>query len=163
MNNNLKLLKKNDEYYTPEWVWDCLKDYIPKDKIIWEAFRNENELSTRSADYLRKLGFSVLNPLCNFFDNNLGDIVVSNPPFSLKEKVLKYLIEKEKPFILILPNIILNTKYFIEIAKNNKDIQILILPKRVDFIKENETKSQSTFHTLIVAYKMNYKERLIFV
>ena len=30
--------KKNDDWNTPNWVWDCLNEYIPKDKIIWEAF-----------------------------------------------------------------------------------------------------------------------------
>jgi hypothetical protein len=150
------------EYYTPTWVWDCLASYIPKDKVIWEAFRCDDELSTKSAEYLRTLGFQVVNPLCDFFENDYGDIVVSNPPYNKKKEVIKRLIELDKPFILILPNIILNTLYFIEIAKNNKDISIGILPRRVDFIKREGGKSVSTFHTLVISYKI-FKERLIFL
>ena len=28
----------NDEYFTPKSAWEAIKDYIPKDKVIWEAF-----------------------------------------------------------------------------------------------------------------------------
>ena len=163
MNTHLSNLNSdNIEYYTPNWVWDCLKDYIPKDKVIWEAFRNEHELSTRAADHLRQIGFDVVNPYLDFFENNLGDIVVSNPPFNRKKQVMERLFELNKPFMLVLPNIILNTKYFIDWAKNDKDIQIIILPKRVDFIKpDGETKS--VIHTLIVCWKFNLKDRILFL
>lgn len=163
MNTHLSNLNSdNIEYYTPNWVWDCLKDYIPKDKVIWEAFRNEHELSTRSADHLRQIGFDIVNPYLDFFENNLGDIVVSNPPFNRKKQVMERLFELNKPFMLVLPNIILNTKYFIDWAKNDKDIQIIILPKRVDFIKpDGETKS--VIHTLIVCWKFNLKDRILFL
>ena len=163
MNTHLSNLNSdNIEYYTPNWVWDCLKDYIPKDKVIWEAFRNEHELSTRAADHLRQIGFDIVNPYLDFFENNLGDIVVSNPPFNRKKQVMERLFELNKPFMLVLPNIILNTKYFIDWAKNDKDIQIIILPKRVDFIKpDGETKS--VIHTLIVCWKFNLKDRILFL
>jgi hypothetical protein len=164
MNQTLKLLDNDKiEYYTPNWVWDSVKQFIPKDKIIWEAFRNESDASTQSANYLRELGFKVVNPLCDFFENNYGDIVVSNPPYNVKQKVLERLISLQKPFLLILPNIILNSCYFIQLAKKNTDIQIIILPKRVDFIKPSSEKSKSTFHTLIICYKLNLKDRIIFL
>jgi hypothetical protein len=163
MNKTLsKLDNEKVEYYTPEWVWDLLKPFIPN-KVIWECFRNENLLSTKSADYLRELGFEVVNPLCDFFENNYGDIVVSNPPYNVKKEVLERLLSLKKPFMLILPNIILNTLYFIEMAKANPEIQIIILPKRVDFIKPTSAKSVSTFHTLVVCYKINLTDRMIFL
>ena len=146
MNTHLSNLNSNNiEYYTPNWVWDCLKDYIPKDKVIWEAFRSEDKLSCQSANYLRELGFDVVNPLCDFFDNNFGDICVSNPPFKL-----------------ILPNIILNTKYFIDWAKQDRRIDIIILPRRVDFIKpDGDTKS--VIHTLVVCWGFNLRDRIIYL
>jgi hypothetical protein len=162
-NNILKKLKVQNEYYTPNWVWDYLKEFIPKGKVIWECFRNDSPLSCCSANYLRSLGFEVVNPLCDFFDNNLGDIVVSNPPFDKKKEVLQRLIELDKPFMLVLPNIILNTIYFIDMCKIYNEIQIIILPKRVDFIKQNADISKCPFHTLVVCYKMNLNERLIFI
>ena len=29
---------KHDDYFTPKYVWEDIKDYIPTDKVIWEAF-----------------------------------------------------------------------------------------------------------------------------
>tara|TARA_R110002020_G_scaffold461567_1_gene680534 strand:+ start:918 stop:1412 length:495 start_codon:yes stop_codon:yes gene_type:complete len=164
MNSTLSYLDKNKiEYYTPHWVWDCLKPFIPKDKVIWEAFRSDDEMSCHSANYLRELGFDIVNPLCDFFENDYGDICISNPPFKDKKEVMERLFKLNKPFMLILPNIILNTKYFIEWAKNDKDIQIIVLPKRVDFIKKDNSFSKSTFHTLTICYKMNLPERITFL
>ena len=48
-------------------------------------------------------------------------------------------------------------------AKANPEIQIIILPKRVDFIKPTSAKSVSTFHTLVVCYKINLTDRMIFL
>ncbi len=168
MNQTLKTLNNNNiEYYTPRWVWDTLRPYIPTDMTIWEAFRCDNEKSCDSANYLRELGFNVVNPLCDFFETTYDDVkaecCVSNPPFNMKKEVLERLLEFDKPFMLILPNIILNTIYFIEMAKKHPEIQIIILPKRIDFIKCDESKSKSTFHTLVVSYKLYLSERITFI
>lgn len=163
MNSHLKNCNsKRIEYYTPKWVWESLKPYIPKDKIIWEAFRNDTEASCKSAEYLRELGFEVVNPLCDFFHNNYGDIVISNPPFNKKREVLKRLFELNKPFMIILPQIILNTIYFANMCKKDKDIQVIILPKRVDFYN-NEGNKKQVIHTLVISWRMNLKDRIIFL
>ena len=49
---------------------------------------------------LQSLGFKVVHECVDFFENNLGDIVVSNPPFSKKAKVLERLVELQKPLDL---------------------------------------------------------------
>tara|TARA_R100000900_G_C3299583_1_gene157450 strand:+ start:193 stop:699 length:507 start_codon:yes stop_codon:yes gene_type:complete len=168
MNTTLKHLNNdNVEYYTPRWVWDLLSPLIPKNYTIWEAFRSDDVASCDSADYLRQLGFDVVNPLCDFFDSTYEDVgadcCVSNPPFNKKKEVLQRLLDFDKPFMLILPNIILNTIYFIEMAKKHSEIQIIILPKRIDFIKQNKTKSVASFHTLVISYKLNLPQRLTFL
>tara|TARA_R100001163_G_scaffold11398_2_gene10424 strand:+ start:2049 stop:2555 length:507 start_codon:yes stop_codon:yes gene_type:complete len=168
MNTTLKHLDTgNVEYYTPRWVWDLLSPLIPKQLTIWEAFRSNDIASCDSANYLRELGFNVVNPLCDFFDTNYDDVkadcCVSNPPFNKKKEVLQRLLEFDKPFMLILPNIILNTIYFIEMAKKHSELQIVILPKRIDFIKQNKEKSVASFHTLVVCYKFNLRQRLTFL
>ena len=168
MNETLKKLNNNNiEYYTPRWIWDTLRCVIPQDKIIWEAFRCDDEKSCDSANYLRELGFEVVNPLRDFFETTYDDVgaecCVSNPPFNKKKEVLQRLLEMDKPFILIMPNIILNTIYFIEMAKNYSELQIVILPKRIDFIKGDGSKSKSTFHTLVVTYKLYLPDRITFL
>jgi len=37
-------------------------------------------------EYLKELGYDVIHEPIDFFDNDKGDILVSNPPFSNKDK-----------------------------------------------------------------------------
>ena len=75
-----------DEYYTPRQAWVEIDKYIPKDKIIWEAFKGDG----KSADYLRELGCNVVSEDVEFFKSKIVfDIVISNPPYSFKKKVFK--------------------------------------------------------------------------
>jgi hypothetical protein len=67
--------KDGDDYITPPQVWDMVKDYIPKDKIIWEPFYYDGF----SGECLKRLGFDVIHEKGDFFKHNKGDIVVSNP------------------------------------------------------------------------------------
>ena len=68
----------DDDYMTPKNAWENIQHLIPKDKIIWEAFYGDG----KSGEILRSLGFEVIHKPVNFYDNDLGDIIISNPPFS---------------------------------------------------------------------------------
>jgi hypothetical protein len=93
-----KTFLKHDDYMTPKYAWENIKDYIPKDKVIWEAFYGDG----KSGEYLRELGFNVIHNDNDFFESNEGDIIVSNPPFSDKNKTINRLKELDKPFIMII-------------------------------------------------------------
>lgn len=95
-----------------------------------EAFYGDR----KSGEHLSSLGFEVIHEPIDFFDNNLGDIVVSNPPFSKTKEILKRLVELDKPFILILPSSKINTSYVRELFINN-NLQIIIPRKRIQFEK----------------------------
>ena len=118
-----KTFLKHDDYMTPKYAWENIKEYIPKDKVIWEAFYGDS----KSGDYLRELGFETIHEPLDFFENDLGEIIVSNPPFSKTKEIMKRLLVIDKPFILILPSSKINTSYFREWANI---IQIIIPPKR---------------------------------
>ena len=59
------------------------------------------------------------------------DIIVSNPPFSVKDKILKRLYELNKPFAILLPLNSLqgNTRY----KYFKQGIQLLSFDKRIGF------------------------------
>jgi len=124
-----KTFIKHDDYMTPKHAWEDIKHIIPKDKVIWEAFYGDGE----SGKYLTELGFNTIHEEVDFFENNLGEIIVSNPPFSLSKEVLTRLKELGKPFIMILPSSKINTQYFRELFANK--IQIIIPRKRIHFVK----------------------------
>ena len=120
---------KHDDYMTPKYAWENIQQYIPKDKVIWEAFMGDG----KSGEYLEELGFDVIHNDNDFFESNEGDIVVSNPPFSKSKEVITRLKKIDKPFILILPSSKINTQYF-RLFKN--EIQIIIPKKRIHFDKQ---------------------------
>ena len=146
-----------DDYMTPKYAWDNIKEYIPKDKIIWEAFMGDG----KSGEYLKDLGLNVIHNENDFFKSNEGDIIVSNPPFSKCKEILRRLKELDKPFILILPSSKINTQYF-RIFKN--DIQLIIPPKRIQFLKNgNELNNKCNFDCFYYCYKINLTKDIIWI
>jgi len=121
--------ENHDDYMTPKSAWTDIQHLIPK-KTLWEAFYGDGTSGT----YLTELGFNVIHQNVDFFENDLGDIVVSNPPFSMIPPVLERLLLLEKPFILILPTSKINTQYFRGLFKD-KGIQLIIPKKRIMFYK----------------------------
>ena len=153
----------HDDYMTPDYAWDWIKDYIPHDKIIWESFYGNGT----SGAYLSQLGFNVIHETIDFYDNNIGDIIVTNPPFSDKKKVFTRLKELDKPFIIICPSSMINTQYIRHLFKN--ELQIIIPSKRINFVKlvdgvvpENWS-SQCNFDCFYYCYKMNLPKDIIWL
>ena len=125
-----KTFAKHDDYMTPKYAWENIKEFIPKDKVIWEAFYGDGESGT----YLKELGFNTIHEDIDFFGNDKGEIIVSNPPFSLSKEVLTRCKELGKPFIMILPSSKINTQYFRKLF-SEENIQIIIPRKRIHFVK----------------------------
>ena len=156
-----KTFTKHDDYMTPKHAWGDIKDFIPKDKIIWEPFYGDG----KSGEYLTELGFNVIHQNIDFFQNDLGEIIISNPPFSDCKNVMKRLAKIDKPFILIMPSSKINTSYFRENFMD-KQVQIIIPKKRIQFIKlingeiPTNYKSCCNFDCFYYCYKMNLKESI---
>jgi hypothetical protein len=161
-----KTFLKHDDYMTPKHAWENIKDYIPKDKVIWEAFYGDG----KSGEYLSELGFNVIHNKNDFFESNEGDIVVSNPPFSKSKDILNRLKILDKPFILILPCSKICTSYFRENFKDSKDpIQIIIPRKRIHFEKQIKGdipegwKNCCNFDCFYYCYKINLERDIIWL
>ena len=148
-----KAFMKHDDYMTPKYAWENIQQYIPKDKVLWEAFMGDG----KSGQYLEELGFNVIHNDNDFFENNEGDIVVSNPPFSKSKDILNRLKQLEKPFILILPSSKINTQYFRENFKNkDSQLQIIIPRKRIQFVKNGtELQNKCSFDCFYYCYKIS--------
>ncbi len=152
--------KTSDNYRTPKLAWERIIDYIPKDKKLWDPFYCDGS----SGRDLRELGFDVYHEDEDFFENNHGEIVCSNPPFSKKKEILIRLKELDKPFILICPSMMLSYKYFQELFKD--DIQVIIPQKRIWFKHLDWTtdkKYSPPFASFYFCWKMNLPKDLIFI
>ena len=154
-NNSNGTYQKHDDYMTPKYAWENIKQFIPQDKVIWECFYGDGQ----SGENLRSLGFEVIHEPIDFFENNLGDILISNPPFTLKKEVFTRLIELDKPFIMISSQQLLFTQYFKKIMKGKK-LQVIIPSKRIQFIKIKDgeyidTGNRCNFDCFYYCYKIN--------
>ena len=155
-----KTFLKHDDYMTPNHAWEDIKHFIPKDKIIWEAFYGDGE----SGKYLKeKMNLNIIHEPIDFFDNDTlpeYDMILSNPPFSKSKEVFQRLKELDKPFIIICPFSKINTSYVRENYKNQK-LQIIIPRKRIHFMKHIDGKpvegwkKACNFDCFYYCYKMN--------
>jgi len=154
-----KTFKKHDDYMTPFTAWANIIEYIPKDKVIWEAFYGDGE----SGEHLTKLGFETIHEEIDFFENNEGEIVVSNPPFTKKKEVMERLKELDKPFILLMPQNTLNNNYVRDLYKN--ELQIIVPRKRIQFIKNGEDghPKKCNFDCFYYCYKIALDKDIIFL
>ena len=154
-----KTFIKHDDYMTPKYAWENIQHLIPKDKVIWEAFYGDGE----SGNYLTELGYEVIHEPVDFFENDMGDIIVSNPPFSKTKDVMRRLKELDKPFVLILPSSKLSCSYIRENYKET-ELQIVIPRKWIQFIKRvngeipKDYKSKCNFDCFYYCYKMNFNK-----
>ena len=159
-----KTFIKHDDYMTPKSAWENIKQFIPKDKEIWEAFYGDG----KSGEYLKELGFNIIHEPIDFYENDLGEIIVTNPPFSQSKEIIKRLKELDKPFIIIMPSSKINTSYFRDNFMN-KGLQIIIPRKRIHFEKQvdgkvpNKFKSSCNFDCFYYCYKIGLKNDIMWL
>lgn len=158
---------KYDDYMTPFSAWDDIKEYIPKDKIIWEAFYGDG----KSGTHLQKLGFNVIHEDIDFFENDCGQCVISNPPFAKIPEILVRLKKLNKPFILIMPSSKINTQYFRKLfsCETEDPIQIIIPKKRIQFLKmvdgvvDENQKQGCNFDCFYYCWKIKLEKDIIWL
>ena len=136
MNNKIKFVdiyannkEKSDEYYTPHYAIYPLLQYLPKDKVIWACTDTSGSISS----FLKEKGYKVVSTEDNFllYNKPKGDIIVTNPPYSLKTEFLEHAYELGIAFAFILPITALEggrrqklyRKYSINLILFNKRIQ----------------------------------------
>lgn len=128
--------EKNDELYTPDEAIIPILKYLDKEKIYWECTDFGESNITK---VLRENGFKVINTCkaeIDFLkDDPLDcDVIITNPPYSLKNEFIKKCYEYNKPFLLLLPLTALEGKERNELYKKY-GIEIIVLNKRINFMK----------------------------
>ena len=100
----------------------------------------------------------------------MGEVIISNPPFSLAKKIMPRLKELDKPFILIMPCSKICTQYVRENFKDtDSPLQIIIPRKRIHFQKQVNGKvpdnweNKCNFDCFYYCYKMNLPRDIIWL
>ena len=72
-------------------------------------------------------------------------MIISNPPFSQKDKVLAHLYELDKPFVMLLPVMAIQAKSRFKLFK--RGLELLIFDGRIDYhTRGNFKESKSGIH-----------------
>lgn len=133
--------KASDEVYTPAYAVKPLLKYLDKNAVVWCPFDFEN------SEYVKVLKANGNKVIYSHIDNGENfffyepqeeyDVIISNPPFSCKDDVLKRLCELNKPFAMLFPvQTLQGQKRF----KYLKDIQYLGFDKRINFYMDKSMK-----------------------
>lgn len=138
-----------DEVYTPKYAIRPLLKYIE----FFKELINKEELTiwcpcdlcdSNYVTILKEAGYNVIYSHIDFGEDFLEwepeadyDLIITNPPFSKKDKVLKRLYELGKRFAVLLP---LPTLQGQKRFKYLEGCQALIFDKRINYFKNKETK-----------------------
>ena len=151
----------NNECYTPEIAIHPLLPFLDKSKIIWDCAYGTGRL----AEHFRKQGFKVIGADEDFlgsdWDDECYDIIITNPPYSLKDEFLEKAFKIGKPFAFLLP---LTTLEGIRRGKlfMTNGLQMIIPNRRINFEIPSGKKS-AWFPTAWFCWGLNLPKDLNFV
>lgn len=158
-----KLHNFNDMYTPPEAI-KYIIEFLPKDKIYWEACYGlghmAKELSRNGLNVVGKKEIDCLND-----QPKEWDIFITNPPFNGNKKFFKRAIELGKPFVFLCRLEHIGGVEAMRLFKD-LDIQIIIPEKRINYITPKmmagEKVGGSPFHSIWVTKGLNLKKQIIY-
>ena len=155
--------KKSDNWETPRCYLECLLPFIG-DRTINDPFFSTGRVKS----IWKSLGKDITHTNSDFFNLEPSDIkedcIISNIPFSIKNRVFRRLFELDKPFIVLVP---IQTIAYIKTQRiiGDKSIQ-LIIPNvykgYIDPITGEQTKALP-FYSIFVCYKMNLNQDINYI
>lgn len=162
-----QITQKKDEYYTPRYAVEPILEYINTGSKVWCPFDTEH------SNYVKMIRDSgsevVLSHIDNgedFFDYEPEnyDLIVSNPPYSIKGEVFERLFSIGKPFAMLVGVVgIFESQKRFNMFKNN-DFEIMYLNKRVAFYQDHFDQTPSLnppFSSVYICSKM-LPDRIVF-
>lgn len=172
MNENHKIdfAKKKgatDEWYTPESAVMSIVKELPIGSIIWCPFDKEE---SNFVKILLQCGYRVEYSHIDYEDNDFfdyepfeWDIIVSNPPYSIRNKILERVFNFRKPFALLMnTNGLFDSAIRWDLFSKN-DFSLFYLKGRVNYMKEygKNEKSSPPFQSAYITSGL-FKDKIVF-
>lgn len=145
----------NDNYDTCPSDLCFMLSLCSKDDVVWDPFVCDGF----SQRYMQHLGYATYESDVDFFDLTTAPEVtkiVTNPPFSSKQRVIQKLVELGVDFILLLPSTIITTRYFIDAIDascNTHEWTIYQPTKVVKYHRNGVLHSGCPFNSMFVSCK----------
>ena len=134
-----KVSSQGDEYYTPKYIVEILLPHLKQRgyKTIWcpcdtegseyvKVFR-ENGYTVIRSHITDGQDFLTFNPKIDY------DIIITNPPFSIKNKIFQRCIELQKPFCLLMSATSIQSSSFVQTIANAPNIKFMLFDKRISY------------------------------
>lgn len=143
--NKMKKIRVDDEYETPLQAVTFIEPYLNPNSKIWAPFDKDH---SNFVLYLKEKGHHVINTHIEYGQDFFNcavpecDYIISNPPYSKKDKVYKRLFEIGKPFAMLV-----NLQGFCDSKVRSSlfiqhDIEVMYIYPRICYIKDGiQTKS----------------------
>jgi len=127
----------NDEFYTPPYAIEPLLPFVPKSKVVWCPFDTERSHIPRMirengnvciATHL-EIGFDFFETSC------LGEVIISNPPYSMKNEVFEMLFNLRRPFAMLVGIAgLFESKRRFRMFRDNQ-FEMMYFNKRISYFK----------------------------
>jgi hypothetical protein len=152
--------RKFDDWQSPPEAINGLVPFLRRrfngEPIIWECASGEGLL----ADSLNKEGFNVISTdihrgedFLKTLPNRDFDLIVTNPPYSLKDQFLSRAYQIGKPFAFLLPLTTLEGKTRQRLFARY-GIELVIPQKRINFLMPDGKGSSSWFMSAWFTWKI---------
>lgn len=164
-NFSLAIKQSNtDEWYTPRDAVELIVPYLIRGgyhKILCPFDTEESEFVHVLKDSGFDVDYSHIWTGTDFFEiDNLTDYdaIVSNPPFSKRQKILERLFESGVPFAMIMNfNGLFDSKSRWHLFRNNS-FEILVPLGRIHYFNDDCAGNSPNFQSVYVCYGMSDRQ-----
>lgn len=166
-----KKSQKNDHYQTPWYALDAVFDFIPKDTVIWDCACGHGNI-LRYFDCGRHEAFGTdiysydhcdaLDFLTEWWTGKHFDIIITNPPFSLKTKFIERAAKYEKPFAFLMNITSLETARR-QAVFQKCGLQLILPNKRISYIIDGEQSKSAWFYSAWFMFGFNLENDINYV
>ena len=139
VNKNLN----GDEYYTPDYVVKAILPYIKKDRSIKKVWCPFDKEYSEFVKILKGEGYEVVNTHIDYGQDFLTyepdfefDLIISNPPFSIKNEVFEKTISYGKKWALLMSATSVQSASFIKVLSKEKQLNNVMFDKRISYTGE---------------------------
>lgn len=157
MPNHQFKFNKQDEYTTPVYAVTPILKYVDKSSVIWCPF------DTTDSNYVKVLQRCGYQVTCSHINDGLDffqyepkdfDVIISNPPFSLREAILIRLFKLNKPFAILLNEAgLFDSKKRFELLSTNQ-FEIMVFDRRVNYQTSIESKKGVPFKSIYLCSRI---------
>jgi len=149
-----------NDYNTPLEAWELLLNQMRNTRVtFWLPFFNDGSIKKNLE---KNLNVNIIHQRRDFFEYEPKkyDVIADNPSFFQKQKVFRRCLDLGRPFALLVPMETIERKYFSEMFKNDKRLQVIIPNKRYEFESQYpDSSGKIPFKTVWICWKMDLKSK----